>query len=227
MIAMFSRRAYGRIEVVGETFVVTQFSCVNFLPIVPHETHLVLARAPNGECTSVRIPLRAASVLAGYLRAWGATGAAVSLFVALSAGDAGERIRAIAVFAVSAFVCAVAWLFLGRPSTADRARRDLYRAVTAFPVDPALLAEETRHELGERLRTELGTRAPALARATYREAPAAAWEEVALDPAVTDEDFLRRAAVLARIESRDAEPSVRERLQRVHDEACRKCHPPR
>jgi hypothetical protein len=152
------------------------------------------------------------------------TGVVVSLFVALAAGDADERMRAIAVGVASAVVAAVSWA-VGRPSAADRARRDLYRAITAVPVDPALLPEDTRRELGDELRAELGTRAPTLAPANYREIPA--WEQVALDPAVTDDDFLRRAAVLARIESRDADASVRARLARVHDEACRKCHPSR
>lgn len=227
MIALFSRRAYGRIEVLDQTFLVTDFSCINLLPILPRETHLVLARAPDGTCTSVRVPLRGASVLAGYGRVWGVMGAAASLFVILSASDGGERLRAIAALGASLAVCAASWLFVGRLGVEERARRDIYRSVTDLPVDPAWLPEEQRRALGERLRSELGTRALPLARATYREAPAAAWEEVALDPAVTEGDFLRRAAVLARLESRDAAPDARRRLQRVHDEACRKCLPAR
>ncbi len=223
MIAFFSRRAYGRIEAVGGTFLVTDFVCVNFLPVVPRETHLVLARAPNGECTSVRIPLRLASVCAGYGRAWGGMGVVVSLFVTLAAGSDAERGTALAVLGVSALVCAASWLLVGRVGPEERARREVYRLVTDVPVDPAWLPEDRRRELGDRLRAEVGARAVSLARATYREAPGAAWEEVALDPAVTDVDFLRRAAVLARVESGDADASAKRRLKRVHDEACRRC----
>jgi hypothetical protein len=226
VIVAFGRRAYGRVEVIGETFVVTQFQCLNLLPFFPQETHLVLARAPNGECTSVRIPLRFASVLAGYIRPWGVMGVLASAFVVLAADDLGERVRAITFLALSVLVCAVGWLFVGRLSGADRARRELYRSVTEVPVDPALLPDETRRALSERLHADLGARATSLARAGYREAPAAAWQDVALDPAVTDVEFLRGAAVLARLEARDAEPGAREILARVHDEACRKCRLP-
>jgi hypothetical protein len=222
MIFLFNRRAYGRVSVVAGTFILTNFWCFNFLPLIPHETHLVLSRAPTGECTSVPIPANAASIAAGYARPWGVVITAASLFAIAAADTALERGQALAVFVLGAAVCAIAWLVVGRVSADERARRILYGGITGTPVDPAWLPDETRHALGARLREELATRAPALARATYREAPDTAWEQVATDPDVTDAEFLQRALVLARIEWRDADRAKRARLEQAGDEAWRK-----
>jgi hypothetical protein len=219
MIAVFSRRALGRVEVIGGTFLVTSFWCINLLPIVPSETHLVTARAPDGACTSVKVPMHLASVLAGYARTWGVMASVVSLFVVLVADDAAERGRGLLALALSAVVCAVAWLLLGRLSAEERARRAMYRSIIDLPIDPVWLPDDRRSELAGQLRAELSMRALSLARASYRDAPEAAWETVALDPAVNDTSFLARAAVLARIQARDADRAERRRLQRVHDEA--------
>jgi hypothetical protein len=222
MIFVFNRRAYGRVSVVDGTFVVTHFWCFNLLPIVPNESHVVLARAPNGECTSVPIPAHASSIAAGYVRPWAVVGALASLFVVAVADSAGERLRALAALGVAAIACALAWLVVGRVSDEERARRRAYGQVTGAPVDPAWLPEERRRELSARLRADLGARAPALARAGYREAPETDWAKVAADPAVTEPDFLQRALVLARLEWRDAGGAERAQLERAGDEAWRK-----
>jgi hypothetical protein len=223
MIVFFNRRAYGRVEVFEGTFVVTSFWCLNLLPLVPHETHLVLARAPTGECTAVVIPAHGASIVAGYLRAWAGFAMAGALVAVLLSDTHRDSGRAMVLAAASALVCAAAWLLVGRVGAEERARRAVYREVTGVPVDPAWLPEEQRREIGAKVRAELDARTPALARATYREAPVAAWEEAVADPGVTDQDFVRRALVLARIDWRDATPEQRERLERASEQAWRKC----
>jgi hypothetical protein len=225
MIFFFNRRAYGRVEVFDGTFVVTTFWCINLLPLFPWGTHLVLARpgAAADQWTTVPVAAHGGSIAAGYLRVWGAFTTAGSLVALLLSDTHAESARAIAVAVVSALVCAAAWLLIGRVGAEDRARRAVYREVTGVPVDPALLPEEQRRELGAKLRAELGARTPALASATYREAPAAAWQDAVSDPGVTDQDFVRRALVLARIEWREATREERGRLERSSEEAWGKC----
>jgi hypothetical protein len=225
MIFFFNRRAYGRVEVFEGTYVVTSFWCINLLPLFPQGTHLVLARAgvPAERWTTVPLAAHGGSIAAGYLRVWGAFAAAGALVALLLSGTDAERLRALAVAAVSALVCAAAWLLIGRVGAEVRARRAVYREVTGVPVDPAWLPEEQRRELGARLRSELGARTPALASATYREAPVAAWQDAVSDPGVTDQDFVRRALVLARIEWRYATREQRGRLERLSEEAWGKC----
>jgi hypothetical protein len=225
VIFFFNRRAYGRVEVFEGTFVVTTFWCVNLLPLFPRGAHLVLGRpgAAAEQWTTVPVPSHGGSIAAGYLRVWGAFAAAGSLVALLLSGTDAERARALAVGVTSALACAAAWLLIGRVGAADRARRRVYREVTGVPVDPAWLPEEQRRELGAKLRAELGARTPALASATYREAPVAAWQDAVSDPAVTDQDFVRRALVLARIEWRGAMREERVRLERASKEAWAKC----
>jgi hypothetical protein len=225
MIFFFGTRRLGRVFEAGNARVETDFFCVNFLPLVPLSSYFCV----GGGLDDQAIPRVGASVIAGYLRAWGLVGGAVALGFGIQAAVRGEvDARAWFALGAAALVAAVAWLVVGKLGDDARARLAVYADAAEHPIDVALLREDLRERLREPLWDTVAEGARSLAPSTYRSAPDPArdWQAIAVDPSVRDRAFLRAAMTLARVDGARGEhgehgehtnTGARAELARTHD----------
>jgi hypothetical protein len=218
MVVFHGRRLYGRVDSAGGRFVATLFFYIQFLPIVPLSSHLVLSEKP-GETEAIRIPMQWRSVIAGYLRTWGLL-ATVGFVVAGLVEVHDARASADAVWSgvegvVALSALALAFGVLGRVDRDARAQRAAWERRIGHPVDPALFDEEAREKLAKKLRKQLRKSTPQNP-GGYREvAPRRpSYRAVALDPNVKDRDLLETAFTLARLDESLAGPLERAEFAR-------------
>jgi hypothetical protein len=225
MIVIGGKRLMGRVEQHAGTFVVTQFFHINYLPLVPVRSYLVLESgngpaAPVGS-TGIRrcieIRLHPTSVLAGYLRVWGTLGAAFCVLGALIAGGGSAVFEWLVGAALVASTAAWAFLRLGHLNPEEIAQRQAYAALTHEQVDAALLCR-TNEAFRSTLLANVAEGARGLMATGYRASldPEKDWAQVALDPTVRDRAFLQACFTLARIEWGRAEGGAREALAMQH-----------
>ena len=72
MIIIFGERTFGKVDrVPGVCYVVTVFAHLNFLPLVPARSYIVVEGTESGgEFRGKQIPICLRSMLAGYVRVW-------------------------------------------------------------------------------------------------------------------------------------------------------------
>jgi hypothetical protein len=219
MIIIFGRRPYGRVDVSEGTFVLTEFVHLWYLPIAPTGSHVVLSRDARGLCQNLPIRMHGVSVLAAYIRTWGAIGVGAFLVGALAASDDGwmSALPLLVCAAGLATAVVVAWTKLGKLPPAELARRRVYARFAGVAVDVGLLGGHAEGLLRS-LREAIRTQGKALLSGTYRTVhdPAEQWAEVALDPTVLDRTFLETCLTLARVEWSRATGAERLRLADVH-----------
>jgi hypothetical protein len=225
MIIIFGRRAYGRVEVSGGTFILTEFVHLWYLPIAPTGSHLVLSRDPTGLCQNLPIRMHGVSVLAAYLRTWGALGIAACLVAALGASDDGwmSSMPWLVCAAGLAAAVVVAWTKLGKLPPGELARRQVYARFAGAAVDVGQLGGHADGLL-ESLREAVALQGRGLMSASYRTVQdvGTRWAEVALDPTVLDRGFLEACLTLARVEWSRARGLERARLADIHRKVWRK-----
>jgi hypothetical protein len=220
MIFIAGRRLVGRVEEHAGTFIVTQFWHMNFLPLVPLRSYLVLESGPSAasirRCVGIR--LHAASVLAGYLRAWCTVMVPVWCLSAFLANGGGGAAECLLVGALLILVDVWAWTRLGRLRPKEIVQRETYAALTHERVDAALLCRNN-DAFRDTLHANVAEGARSLMASGYRTAldPERDWAEVALDPTVRDRAFVQACFTLARIEWGRAEGPHRAKLAGVHD----------
>jgi hypothetical protein len=217
MIVITGRRLMGRVEQYEGSFVVTQFLHLNYVPLVPLGSYLVLesdvgpARPVSGPTIrrSVPIKLHALSVLAGYLRVWGTMGSLFCIVGAMIASG-GAMLVFLAMAGVLGGLALWAWTALGRLSAEAIAQRRAYGALTHEHVDPALLFRNDNAFRGT-LHANVAQGAQGMMGTSYRTVldPKRDWAEIALDPLVRDRAFLQACLTLARIEWGRAEGPTR------------------
>ncbi len=220
MIIIFGRRAYGRVEVSGTTFVLTEFVHLWYLPIVPTGSHVVLSREANGLVHNVPMGrLHGVSVLAAYLRTWGALGIVLCIAGALAGSEDGwlGAMPWLVSAAGLAAAVVVAWTKLGKLSPSELARRQTYARFAGVAVDVGQLGGHAE-DLAHKLREAVVLQGRSLMSGTYRTAQdlGTQWAEVALDPTVSDPRFLEACLTLSRIEWSRARGDERARLAAVH-----------
>ncbi len=224
MIIWFGQRQYGRVEVIAGTHIATVFTYAQFMPIAPERSYFVF-RDDDGCERFIPIPRHRRSILAAYLRTWGIL-ASIGLVPVVAAFTAGSAWVVPATLAALAFVVGLAYLALTRfgvLSPEERAERVVHGWWTGLPIDPAHLGN-VRFSLAGALRAELVGRTGAMMATGYRCAHPAETHHraIALDPTVTDRDYIAAAFTLARIEesltpegaARDAIAGEREALWR-------------
>jgi hypothetical protein len=88
MVGIHGERLYGQVDrVPGLFYVSTQFLHVNYVPLIPLRSYIVIEGSEDGEnFRGKKVPLKLKSVLVGYLRGWLA---AITLFCAFVSGMAG------------------------------------------------------------------------------------------------------------------------------------------
>jgi len=114
-MSVYGERLFGRVHrTPGLFYVATMFWHINFVPLVPVRSYVVLEGSEKDEgFQGARIPLSFKSVLAGYLRGW--LGAAaiftgcVGAFAATSFYVGVQGAGVLAVFAVAAAMFGVFW----------------------------------------------------------------------------------------------------------------------
>ncbi|MCC6528575.1 MAG: hypothetical protein IT373_38365 [Polyangiaceae bacterium] len=214
------RRAYGSVDACAGWSITTQFvHLAGLLPLFPRGSHLVQLGGEPGHEVPVTLGLK--SVAIGYCRVWGplvTLGLALALTrggLADGGGWTGAAWIGAAILAAAASVAAWA---LGGLSVDARAQRLAYARHAQYPVDVARLPGV--HDLvWSRLHPHVSKRAAELAAARHypkTTSPEELWRDVAVDPLVTEAEFLSGALTLARIEWRLGSGAPRRRLADLH-----------
>ena len=217
------RRLYGKIEQVGSTYIATTFAFVQFLPLYPVRSHIVLGESSSGTHEVVHIKMHWKSVAVGYLRAWGIGATLVSSIPTLATANISElgwALSGAGTFLFFAGVTTAAFTWIGRLSNAEKAKRLIYARFAVHPVDPGVLDEDLRGKVGARLRSLLEERAATLESASgYRQGGRAnvGYRVFALDPSVRDREYLEMAMMLARIDASLSVGGSRAEAERAHD----------
>jgi hypothetical protein len=206
MIFFFGTRRLGTVYAALGGRVVTEFACVNHLPIFPVRSRFLIGQEDHA------IAFVPVSIAAAYLRAWGPIALIAAFFVLGPSAP---------FFAGGIWLAALtSWGFLrfGKLSADEIAKRRAYATIVSFPIDVALLVPDDAERLRERLLREVVEQAPAVMSSTYRSAPDPArdWPAIALDPTVRDPAFLCTAMTLARVASARAVGEERRALERAH-----------
>jgi hypothetical protein len=216
MFFAFGGRALGKVEACGDTYVVTTFACINFLPLVPTGSVLVAGGR------SIPIRLHATSVVAAYLRAWAMVGLGWTLIGAVFAHGVGAHLVGLVVALPFALVALFAFRRLGVLTRTERAQREVYAPYFEFSaVDVALLGAEA-DVLHAKLLADVTERAQGQLGGTYRSVldPATQWDAIALAPGPADPDFVRATFTLARLEearaARAGDAGLRRRWRDAH-----------
>lgn len=223
MIVWFGTRFYGKVHRCAGTYLATQFVHVNFLPLIPLGSHWVLQEHIDGTHTSIPARFHPTSILAAYLRTWGLVGAigcnAIVLLGLLNTRNPSLSLLLVSLLTITACIGVqlLAWMALGRLSLDERAQRLVYSEFAGAPVDVAWL-DETRDALRLTLTDTVVAHARGLMTSTYRTAcdPVTQWTAIAVDPTVTERNFLAAALTLARIEWSYAQGAARKHLASTH-----------
>ncbi len=146
-VIFFGLRSYGRVDAHAGEYAQTQFFHVQFLPLIPRSS--VWVTQDGDEPLGFAIKLHLKSVVAAYLRVWGAL-AAIAAFVSVP-GVAG-------VLAGAALAGLSAWSWTWRSLRGNRARlRSDFRAVAlGARCAPESLTDEHRDSLHRQLRARWG-----------------------------------------------------------------------
>jgi hypothetical protein len=222
MIFIAGRRLVGRVEEYSGTFIVTQFWHINFVPLVPLRSFLVLESGPpaaGGIRRSVETKLHATSVLAGYLRTWCSMGIPFCLLGALIAGGGPATLAWLVASGIIALVALFAWTGLGRLSAQAMAQRDAYASLTHERVDAAILCRNN-DAFRSTLHANVADGARSKMTTGYRTSldPEKDWIIVALDPTVRDPAFVQACFTLARIEWGRTKGKARAKLAEQHEQ---------
>jgi hypothetical protein len=228
MIFISGTRLMGRIEELDGTFIATRFLHVNYVPLVPLRSYLVLESdigqpaRPVGAAAirrSVEIALHPISVFAGYARVWGAMGAIFFVVGAVVSARGPGLAIFLALAILTAGIATWSWTKLGRLSSDSIERRRAYAALTREIVDPALLCRNNE-AFCRSLRANVVEGAKGVMGMGYRTAldPEREWAQIALDPTVRDPAFLQACLTLARIEWARTRGAVRVTLASQHDQ---------
>lgn len=119
MIVVFGERAYGKVDrVPGVCYVVTIFAHLNFIPLVPLRSYIVVEGTENGgEFRGKEITTNIKSLIAGYIRVWcGAImiiAGLIACFGTIFAADALQLNALVKVAAVVAGIGGLICLFVG------------------------------------------------------------------------------------------------------------------
>jgi hypothetical protein len=222
------RRIYGKVDQVGSTFVATTFAFLQFLPLFPTQSHIVLGDVSASDSWQViPIPLHGKSIAAGYLRSWGILFSLISTCVLL--GLLLSRVRSwsdlagLALADLAALVpillTALAFRGLGQLSVAEKAQRLVYARWTKHPVDVGIFDADQRGDMHRRIREFLANRVSTMTSTQgYRQAVQVIddWRVMALEPGLKDREYLESALTLARIEASLAAGSQRSSLAALH-----------
>lgn len=230
MVFIYGQRLYGKIDAAGESYIATKFAHMWYLPLFPVGSVLVHKSTSNGY-ESVPIAFNWRSMLAGYMRMWGAVGVGFALIALVStiivvretSKSDGFREGLTSVLPV-ALVCLVmvgALVFVsvvfGRLSVEERRKRAGYAEFIGYHVDPVLL-DPLRLQLLESVTKTVVDRAGGLAQTGYRlpADPATNWMQIALDPQVQDPLLVAAAMTLARLASREGDAATRAKYATAH-----------
>jgi len=223
VIIVGGRRLYGKVEQIGSTYIATTFTFLQFLPLFPVKSHIVLGEGSSGTHDVVDIKLHGKSVAAGYLRAYGIAATLLSFIPGLVMAGTSETQTALAGAGTVLFCAGMttaAFSFIGRPDRAEKARRLVYARFAAHPVDPAVFDEDTRGRIARRLREMLEERATTVIMGGgYRQGVStkAGYRAVALESSMRDREFLEGALTLARIDASLSVGAMKADAMRVHD----------
>jgi hypothetical protein len=211
-------RAYGGVEGFDGSRVLTTFSHVYFLPIVPRHS-FVRSETAEG-VREVGIGIHVTSVLAAYARVWGTIWLS-ACFIGKVSGSRSFVLGTTIWIDLAVLFAVVLWGFAlaGRVSATTRAQRRVYAKFAGVPVDVRRYSRAQAHDLREALEPALieGARGH---RFDYRSGVDArtAWREIAVHDDVRDPRYLEAAMTRARLESRWAPTRVERRLMSAtHD----------
>lgn len=212
---IFGKRLYGKVLACGPSHVATWFFHLWFIPLIPLGSVIVLEKLDGDRLRLLPTRLHWASLGLAYFRAWSVFFLLHGLFNLGDPENGAYYGAAVAIAAVVGIV--VSFFVLGRTSADTRARLETYGRVFGHPIDLGLLRAE-----GDGVRSWLREQLIASGRTiamTYREMydPATQWGAIALDPSMTDRNFLACALCLARAERATVAGAERAAFDTLHD----------
>ncbi|MDI1482798.1 hypothetical protein [Polyangium sp. y55x31] len=222
MLVVGGRRLYGKVEQVGSTYIATTFAFLQFLPLFPVRSHIVVAEGSADTHKVVHIKMNWKSVATGYLRAYGIAATLIALIPGLAmAGN--SKVPTAYVGAGLVVVCAglttAAFSMIGRLSREEKAQRLIYARFLGHPVHPSVLDEDVRGSIAQKLRDFLEERAAAvMTGSNYRKGGPvkAGYRVLALEPSMRDREYLEAAFTLACIDASLSVGPMRTDAERVH-----------
>ncbi|MRG93997.1 hypothetical protein [Polyangium spumosum] len=222
MLWIGGRRLYGKIEQVGSTYIATTFAFLQFLPIYPVQSHIVLSEGTADTHRVVNVEMHWKSVAAGYLRAYGVA-ATLCVFIPglVMAGTSKVPTAYVGAGLVLLFagLTTAAFARIGRLSREEKAQRLVYARFLKHPVDPSVLDEDTRGRIAQELRAFLEERAAsAMIGSDYRKGGPvkAGYRVLALEPSMRDREYLEAAFTLACIDASLSVGPMKTDAERVH-----------
>ncbi|MDI1448382.1 hypothetical protein [Polyangium sp. 6x1] len=222
MLIVGGRRLYGKVEQVGSTYIATTFAFLQFLPLFPVRSHIVVAEGSADTHTVVHIKMNWKSVATGYLRAYGVAATLIALIPGLAmAGNskAPTAYLGAGLVLVCAGLTTAAFSMIGRLSREEKAQRLLYARYLGHPVHPSVLDEDTRGAIAQKLRDFLEERAAAaMTGSNYRKGGPvkAGYRVLALEPSMRDREYLEAALTLACLDASLSVGPMRADAERVH-----------
>lgn len=222
-IIVYGRRPYGRVESFADSCVLTTFSHVWFLPIVPRGSY-VLSESESGS-QEVPIGMHLKSILAAYARVWGLIWF-IACVVALAQGERGFVLGTSIWVDFSVLLSILVWGYVLSRRIAPRiaAQRRVYAKFAGVPVDVARYSRAQAHDLRQALEQVLVEegRGQSFGYRDERD-PRQSWRELALHDDVRNVNYLEAALTRARLEYRRASTrSDRRKLVEAHEHIWRK-----
>ncbi|HVK66931.1 MAG TPA: hypothetical protein VM694_20740 [Polyangium sp.] len=222
MLWVGGKRLYGKVEQVGSTYIATTFAFLQFLPLYPVQSHIVVAEGAADTHKVVHIKMNWKSVATGYLRAYGI---ASTLFAFIPGLVVAGTSKVPTAYVGAGFVLACAGLTtaafsrIGRLSREEKAQRLLYARFLGHPVHPSILDEDMRGAIAQKLRDFLEERAAtAMTGSNYRKGGPvkAGYRVLALEPSMRDREYLEAAFTLACIDASLSVGPMQVDAERVH-----------
>jgi len=144
-VVIYGLRSYGRIDAHGGEYAQTQFFHIDFVPLIPRSSFWVTQEV-GGEKLGFPIKLHLRSVVATYLRVWGAVGAVVA-FATL------PPIQGVVVGGALTALSAWSWSWRSLRGRRAKLRSDFNAVALGMRCEPEHLTEDMRQTVNARLRT--------------------------------------------------------------------------
>ena len=222
MLVIGGRRLYGKVEQVGSTYIATTFAFLQFLPLFPVRSHIVVAEGASDTHQVVHIKMNWKSVATGYLRAYGIAATLIAFIPGMvMAGTSRVPTAYLGASLVLVFagLTTAAFSMMGRLTREEKAQRLIYARFLKHPVHPSVLDEDTRGLVAQKLRVYLEERAASvMTGGNYRQGGPvkAGYRVLALEPSMRDREYLEAAFTLACIDASLSVGPMRVDAERVH-----------
>jgi hypothetical protein len=156
-MSVFGTRGYGKVDCVpGVCYVLTHFFHINFLPLIPIRSFLIIEEPGGGPPRGFRMPINLKSMAIGYVRGWSIGAAIIAGFFAvitLTGNKPDETAAVVCALIALAGAAAFPLSYLVRNANPQRTAELLARL--GVSADPAAQADAPAAVRGNALNSYL------------------------------------------------------------------------